>query len=134
MTDGGPAGLRIGRVLGAPVVLQPSWFLVAGVVTLLFQPRVAEALPGIGSGAFAVAFAYALLLLLSVFLHELAHAVAARAVGTPPTHIALDVWGGHTALAQEVPSPVRRVGDPPARLMLRDVGGGHLVAEAGGTV
>ncbi|TNC64230.1 ABC transporter ATP-binding protein [Rubellimicrobium roseum] len=34
-------------------------------------------------------------------------------------------------LASEVPSPVRRRDDPPRRLLLRDVGGGHLVAEAG---
>jgi peptide/nickel transport system ATP-binding protein len=32
-------------------------------------------------------------------------------------------------MASEVPSPVRPVGDPPRRLLLRDVGGGHLVAE-----
>jgi peptide/nickel transport system ATP-binding protein len=32
-------------------------------------------------------------------------------------------------MAFEVPSPVRRLGDPPARLRLLDVGGGHLVAE-----
>ncbi|BDA86424.1 ABC transporter ATP-binding protein [Aureimonas sp. SA4125] len=28
----------------------------------------------------------------------------------------------------EIPSPVRRVGDPPVRLVLEDVGGGHMVA------
>ncbi|MBO0902942.1 ABC transporter ATP-binding protein [Jiella sp. MQZ13P-4] len=31
-------------------------------------------------------------------------------------------------LDQDIPSPVRRVGDEPARLKLRDLGGGHLVA------
>jgi peptide/nickel transport system ATP-binding protein len=31
--------------------------------------------------------------------------------------------------AREIPSPVRRRGDPPARRALRDLGGGHLVAE-----
>jgi Zn-dependent protease len=102
-----PAGLRLGSVLGAPVYLRPSWFLVAALITYLFAPQVEDALPGIGTGALAVAFAYAVLLLLSVFLHELAHAVAARAVGTPPTHIALDVWGGHTAFDRVVPTPGR---------------------------
>ncbi|NAZ35666.1 ABC transporter ATP-binding protein [Rubellimicrobium sp. CFH 75288] len=32
--------------------------------------------------------------------------------------------------AREIPSPVRRRGDPPARMALRDMGEGHLVAEA----
>ncbi|PLP57493.1 ABC transporter ATP-binding protein [Mesorhizobium loti] len=31
-------------------------------------------------------------------------------------------------LDSEIASPIRRVGDPPARLSLQDVGGGHLVA------
>ncbi|TNC48455.1 ABC transporter ATP-binding protein [Rubellimicrobium rubrum] len=35
-------------------------------------------------------------------------------------------------MAAETPSPVRRVGDPPERLRLVDVGGGHLVAEQPG--
>ena len=32
-------------------------------------------------------------------------------------------------MAREVPSPIRPVGDPPHRLTLRDVGGGHLLAD-----
>jgi peptide/nickel transport system ATP-binding protein len=28
----------------------------------------------------------------------------------------------------EIPSPTRKVGDEPARVVLRDIGGGHLVA------
>ena len=31
-------------------------------------------------------------------------------------------------LHSEIASPVRRVGDPPAKLDLRDIGDGHLVA------
>ena len=33
-------------------------------------------------------------------------------------------------LDREIPSSMRRPGDEPARLVLQDVGGGHLVAEA----
>ncbi len=36
-------------------------------------------------------------------------------------------------MAQEVPSPVRPIGDPPPRLSLMDVGEGHLVADAEGS-
>ncbi|GGD33292.1 ABC transporter ATP-binding protein [Aureimonas glaciei] len=35
---------------------------------------------------------------------------------------------GLQRLDGEIPSPVRRVGDPPVRLVLEDVGGGHMVA------
>jgi len=36
--------------------------------------------------------------------------------------------GSFERLDREIPSPVRKVGDPPKRLALADVGGGHLVA------
>jgi peptide/nickel transport system ATP-binding protein len=35
-------------------------------------------------------------------------------------------------LDTEIPSAVRRIGEAPRRLALRDVGGGHLVAETAG--
>jgi Zn-dependent protease len=102
-------GLRLGTILGAPVLLMPSWFAVAAVVTLVYAPQVSSSLPELGNAALAVAAMFALVLLFSVFLHELAHAVAARAVGVPPTHIVLDLWGGHTAFSRELPTPGRSV-------------------------
>jgi Zn-dependent protease len=88
-------------VLGVPVVLRPSWFLIAGVVTVLYAPTVRHELPGVGGAAVPVAFGFAVLLLLSVLVHELAHAAAAWAVGNPAEVVVLDLWGGHTAFAQE---------------------------------
>jgi Zn-dependent protease len=43
-----------------------------------------------------VAAGYALLLLVSVLVHEAAHALAARARGHSVGRIVADVWGGHT--------------------------------------
>ena len=103
-------GLRIGSVLGAPVLLRPSWFLVGGLVTVAFVPTVVSQVPGSeGLSAYLVSAAFAIMLLGSVFLHELAHAVAARFAGTPPTHIVLDVWGGHTAFSADLPTPGRSI-------------------------
>jgi Zn-dependent protease len=117
----------------------PSWFVVAAVVTVLYAPQVARSLPDLGGGAFVVSFVSALLLLLSVFLHELAHAVAARAVGTAPTHIALDLWGGHTAFEGEFASPGRSafvsVVGPATNLALALLGWSvHGAANDGGAV
>lgn len=99
--------MRVGTVLGAPVLVMPSWFLIAALVTYFYAPAVQAQAPDLGAGVYLVAFCAALLLLGSVFLHELAHAVAARAVGTPPTRIVLDLWGGHTAFEQEMSTPGR---------------------------
>ena len=109
-TDEHARSIRLGSVAGTPVYLKRSWFLIAAVVTFLAGPTVQREAPGIGtSSAYLVALGFALLLLGSVFLHEVAHAVVARAAGVPPTDIVLDLWGGHTAFEREMPSPWRSV-------------------------
>ncbi|TNM70202.1 site-2 protease family protein [Streptomyces sp. NP160] len=101
-------GLVLGRLFGVPVVLARSWFVIAVVITLLFQSSVAYAAPGLGVVAsYAVSFAYAVLLGVSVLVHELAHALVARSVGLPATRVVLTLWGGHTQFEQDMPSPWR---------------------------
>lgn len=90
-------GIVIGRVAGAPVIVTRSWFLAAVVLTLLFLPTVQGLAPQLGAGAYLVAFVFVLLLFGSVFLHEAAHALVARARGQNVTELAITIWGGHTA-------------------------------------
>ncbi|WP_432498008.1 site-2 protease family protein [Kineococcus auxinigenes] len=89
------AGIRLGRPFGVPLLLAPSWFLFAAVIVWVFAPVVAVRVPGPGS--YLVAFTYALLLLVSVLVHEVAHALAARWSGLRVSGIVLNVWGGHTS-------------------------------------
>ena len=108
---GRPAGgLRIGRVASVPVYLRLSWFVIVAAVTLFYAPAVRDSVvvePGV---EYLIAFGFALLLLASVFVHELAHAAAAAATGTPATHIVLDLWGGHTSFSAESTGPGRSIG------------------------
>lgn len=90
-------GFVVGRVAGAPVIITRSWFLAAVVLTLLFVPNVQAIAPQLGAGAYLVAFVFVLLLFGSVFLHEAAHALVARARGQHVTELAVTLWGGHTA-------------------------------------
>ena len=87
----------IGRVVGAPVILTPSWFLAAAILTVLFAPTVQRLAPHLGPEIYLVSFAFVLLLFASVFLHEVAHALVARARGQHVTELAVTLWGGHTA-------------------------------------
>lgn len=99
-------GFVIGRVAGAPVIVTRSWFLAAFVLTILFAPAAAARAPGIGAGAYLVAFVFVLLLFGSVFLHEAAHALAAKARGQNVTELAVTLWGGHTAYTGGLSRPL----------------------------
>lgn len=90
-------GWRIGRLAGAPVYIGRSWFLVAGVIVVLFGPVVQNVLPDLGAWAYLVAGAFAILLLVSVLVHEAAHALVGQACGYKVSRVVADFWGGHTA-------------------------------------
>nr|WP_033324327.1 site-2 protease family protein [Actinomadura atramentaria] len=95
--------MHVGRVLGVPVFVSPSWFVVAVIVTLLFESQVHDVVARPGS--YAVAFAYALLLYGSVFVHELSHAVTARALRLPVRSVTLHILGGETSIGREARGP-----------------------------
>lgn len=101
-----PSGWVVGRVAGAPVVLAPSWLLVAAFLTYLFVPTVRAAAPGLGSVAtIAAAAGFPLLLAASVLLHELGHGLTARRLGIPVTEYVVTLWGGHTQFGRDLPRP-----------------------------
>jgi Zn-dependent protease len=136
-TQGSP-GLSLGRLAGIPVVLAWSWFVITAFIVLVFGPRVSAEFPGIGAGAYAVALGYALLLAASVLIHELAHALTARAFGWPTTRIVLNLWGGHTQFASFNASPGRSLAvalaGPAANFVLAGLGWVILQALTPGSV
>ena len=89
-------GLVLGSIGGTPIILANSWFLIAAITVMIFGPQLERNFAGLGWRAYGVAFAYALLLLFSVLIHELAHAVAAKLYGWTTHKIVLNLWGGHT--------------------------------------
>ena len=100
-------GWKVGQVAGVPVHVSQSWLLIAALVTFLFGGQLA---PVLGATAgYLVALGYAGALFVAVLVHEAAHAVAARAVGLPPTHIVITFWGGHTQFESEATSAGRSV-------------------------
>lgn len=123
-------GIPLGRILGIPVVLAWSWFIIAAFVVIVFGPQVADLYPTLGPGAYGVAFAYAVLLAASVLIHELAHALSARRFGWPTTRIVLNLWGGHTQFENFAASPGRSLivalAGPAANLVLALLGWGAL--------
>jgi Zn-dependent protease len=102
-------GIPLGRIAGVPVVLAYSWFVIAAFTVIVYGPVLARSNPALGASAYLVAFAYAVLLLISVLVHELAHALTAKIYGWPTQKIVLNLWGGHTQFDSFTATPGRSV-------------------------
>lgn len=96
-----PAGLRLGSVVGAPVILGWSWFALAVILVVI----AGQNLRSLGGTAYLIGLAYAVALLGSVLLHEIAHALAARSQGLRVARVSADLLGGHTAFEESPRSP-----------------------------
>jgi Zn-dependent protease len=105
--QGRERGLVLGRPWGVPIVLAPSWFIVAALITVLFAPAVESQLPGSGPWAYAIAALFAVLLYASVLIHELGHVAVARHYGVPVRRITLQLLGGVSELEGEMTKPSR---------------------------
>ena len=90
-------GVKVGSVAGVPIFIGGSWVVIALVLIALIGPSTAAQRPDLGVLAYGVGALYALLLLVAILVHEVAHALAARAYGLPVLRIVADLWGGHTA-------------------------------------
>lgn len=93
--------VRLGTVAGVVVQVRSSWFLVAGLIAVLMAPRIDAVAPGLGNLVYVAGAAFAVLLYLSVLLHELSHAVAARAFGMTVRSVELHFLGGVTEIEEE---------------------------------
>jgi Zn-dependent protease len=116
-------GVRLGRVVGVPVLIGPSWFVMAAVITVLIAEAGAASL---GTGrAYVVGASFALLLGLSVLLHELGHCFVARGLGLQVRRITIGVLGGATEV-EEAQTPAREyavaIAGPMVSLLLAGTG------------
>ncbi|KGN32652.1 peptidase M50 [Knoellia sinensis KCTC 19936] len=100
-TETKSTGLVIARIGGVPVQIGASWFVLAAVITVF----VGSQNPQFGAAAYLVGVAWAVSLLISVLVHEGAHAATARALGLPVHRVVADVWGGHTAYDPRLSTP-----------------------------
>jgi Zn-dependent protease len=97
---------RIGTIWGIPVNIDSSWIWIAVLVTYSLWARFNSEYGNIRGGtALALAVFAAALFFGSVFLHELAHAVAARLNGIKVFGITLVVFGGFTSARSDEKGP-----------------------------
>lgn len=133
--------LRLGRILGIPVELNASWFLVFAIVGWTWSADIYPSLfPGrpwwidAGSG-----LATTLLFFASIVAHELSHSFVADRAGIPVLRVTLFMFGGVAQLSEEPRTPgveaVMSVAGPAMSLALAVVSFGlySAVRGAGGS-
>jgi Zn-dependent protease/predicted transcriptional regulator len=101
-------GWRIGRIGGVEIRVDPSWGIIAVLITfnfwLFYSDR--SRFPDLGSGAAgALAVLTAAVFFGSVLGHELAHAGMSKARGIPVSGITLFLFGGATHAKVDAKGP-----------------------------
>ena len=99
--------ISIGRVLGIPIKLDLSWFLIFALLTaILATGYYPYELSRVSSGVYWILGAVtAVLFFASVLLHELGHSLVARRYKIPVRQITLFIFGGVAQIGAEPPSP-----------------------------
>ncbi|MEI6427177.1 MAG: site-2 protease family protein [Pseudanabaena sp. ELA607] len=98
-------GIRIGSLFGIPVLLDPSWFLLIPLLTILTSLSYGQSVTKDAGLALTFGVLTALSLCVSLLFHELAHTYVARSQGVPIDSISLSVMGGFRTMEQEYKSP-----------------------------
>lgn len=99
--------IRIGRLLGIPIELNPSWFLIFFLMVWSLGAQVFPTWqPGLPTAAYwLMGVAAALVLFGSLLLHEMAHSLMSRRYGLEVRRITLFLFGGVSEAPDEMPSP-----------------------------
>lgn len=97
--------LRVGNLFGIPFYINPSWFVVFGLVTWEYGSWLALQFPAVGALAWVLGLLTALLLFASVLAHELGHSLVAMMQGIEVKSITLFIFGGLASLGEESKTP-----------------------------
>jgi Zn-dependent protease/CBS domain-containing protein len=98
--------IRVGSLFGIPFYINPSWFLILGLVTWSYGDGLATQFPDLlGNTPFLLGLVTALLLFGSVLAHELGHSFVAIKQGIKVQSITLFIFGGLASLEKESETP-----------------------------
>jgi Zn-dependent protease len=96
------SGVILGRIRGVPIIVTPSWLIVAVLLAALYAPVIDDAVPNMSrTGAYLAAAGFALLFGLCVLAHELGHTAVSLALGHPVRQVVLFALGGVSEMVSE---------------------------------
>jgi Zn-dependent protease len=130
--------IKVGTLFGIPFYVNPSWFLVLGLVTLSYGGQLGAIFPQLpGATPWLLGLVSALLMFASVVAHELGHSFVAISQGVGVKSITLFLFGGLASLEKEAETPLQAfliaIAGPVVSLLLWGllaVLGGYLVLPA----
>ena len=94
------------RVRGVPVIVTPSWIIIAGLLTAIYAPLIKDGVPRLGDTAsYAAAAGFAVLFAACVLAHELGHTLVSLALGYPVKQVVLFALGGASEIDGEPNRP-----------------------------
>ena len=98
--------ISLGKVLGIPLRLHYTWFIIFVLLTfsLVFYPLVGPPYPSIGQ-RIILGVLTSLLFFASIITHELAHSILAIRNNIPVKEITLFVFGGISQITKEATHP-----------------------------
>lgn len=102
-----PKGVVVARPLGIELAIHPSWLATFALLAVLTRQELA---PGLAPRAgtlllWGIGIALALGFAVSVVVHEMAHAIVARAYGLEARRITLFLFGGVAQIGKQAPGP-----------------------------
>jgi Zn-dependent protease len=99
--------LKLGNVFGIPIHINYTWFIILILMTVqlatLQFPQINSRWPAIQY--WAAGLITAILLFVSVLIHELAHSLVSRSLGTPVEGITLFIFGGVSSISEDSRRP-----------------------------
>jgi Zn-dependent protease len=126
-------GLRVGSILGIPIYLHQSWFIIFALMTYSLATQFSAQHPAWSvPEEWLAGIVTSLLFFASVVFHELGHSVVAQAYQIPVDSITLFVFGGLARISHEPERPIQEfniaVAGPAASGIL--AGGFWLIGKA----
>jgi Zn-dependent protease len=118
------SSLKLGKVLGIPIGVNYTWFIIFVMVTMSLATAYFPGRYGDWSrlAYWGVGLLTSLLFFSSVLLHELAHSAVAKAWGIPVRSITLFIFGGVANISREPDRPLSEfliaIAGPAASLLL----------------
>ena len=131
--------INLFRIFGFAIRIDPSWFIVAGLVTWQFATLALPFwAPGLPAATYWLTGVLAALgYFVSVVLHELSHSLVARRFGLEMRGITLFIFGGVAEMPGEPPTAqaeflVAAAGPAASFALALACGAGYLASQGGG--